>query len=119
MWEKTWHGRIINERVQQKNWIIKAQAGGQSGCATVDHISVLKQTFQKINDTGITAYIIFVDVQRSKSKALLNAIIYAFRENGVTKKQQKIENVNEINPNITTRIQLGIDSLEKSIYKMG
>ena len=38
--------RIIIDRVKQLVRITKAQAGGKSGCATVDHLIVLKQTIQ-------------------------------------------------------------------------
>ena len=63
--------------------ITKAQAGGRSGCSTVDHLIVLKQTIQEIRKKGHTAYIIFLDVQKAYDKAWLDAILYALNTNGV------------------------------------
>ena len=72
--------RIINERVKQQVQITKAQAGGKSGCATVDHLIVLEQTIQEIQEKGHTAYIIFLHVQKAYDKAWLDAIIYTLHK---------------------------------------
>ena len=90
--------RIINERVRQQVRITKAQAGGKSGCATVDHLTVLKQTIQEINDKGHTAYIIFLDVQKAYDKAWLDAI-HALHMN------KNLRMIKRINSNLTARIQ--------------
>ena len=82
--------RIINERVKQQVQIMKAQAGGKSGCATVDHLIVLKQTIQEIQEKGHTAYIIFLDVQKAHDKAWLDAIIYTLHKNGVHDKNLRM-----------------------------
>ena len=75
--------RIIKERVKKQVAITKAQAGEISGCSTVDHLIVLKQTIQEIRNKGHTAYIIFLDVQKAYDKAWLDAILYALNTNGV------------------------------------
>ena len=95
--------RIVSESVKQKVWITKAQAGGKSGCATVDHLIVLKQTIQEINDKRLTAYIIFLDVQKAYGKAWLDAILYALHINGV--KDQNLRMIKRINSNLTARIR--------------
>ena len=95
--------RIINERVKQQVQITKAQAGGKSGCATVDHLIVLKQTIQEIQEKGHTAYIIFLDVQKAYDKAWLDAIIYTLHKNGVHDKNLRM--IKKINSNLTARIQ--------------
>ena len=46
----------------------------------MDHFIVLKQTIQEINDKGLTAYTIFLDVQKAYDKAWLDAILYAFEK---------------------------------------
>ena len=42
----------------------------------MDHFIVLKQTIHEINDKGLTAYTIFLDVQKAYDKAWLDAIRY-------------------------------------------
>ena len=82
--------RIINERVKQQITIAKAQAGGKPGCATTDHLIVLKQTIQEITEKKQTAYIIFLDVQKAYDKAWLDAIMYALLKNGVEGKNLRM-----------------------------
>ena len=95
--------RIINERVKQQVQITKAQASGKSGCATVEHLIVLKQTIQEIQEKGHTAYVIFLDVQKAYDKAWLDAIIYTLHKNGVHDKNLRM--IKKINSNLTARIQ--------------
>ena len=95
--------RIINQRVKQQVRITKAQAGGKSGCATVDHLIVLKQTIQEIDDKGLTACIIFLDIQKVYDKAWLDAILHALHMNGV--KDKNLRMIKRMNSNLTARIQ--------------
>ena len=95
--------RIINEKVKKEVTITKAQAGGKTGCSTVDHLIVLKQTIEKIRDKGQTAYIIFLDVQIAYDKAWLDAILYALHQNGVEVKNLRM--IKNLNSNLTARIQ--------------
>ena len=73
--------RIIKERVKQQIQLTKAEAGGKSGCATVDHRIVLKQTIQEIQEKGhnLPGSV----VQKAYDKAWLDAIVYAIQKNGV------------------------------------
>ena len=75
----------------------------KSGCATVDHLIVLKQTMQEIQEKRHTAYIIFLDVQKAYDKAWLDAIIYTLDKNGVHDKNLRM--IKKINSNLTARIQ--------------
>ena len=95
--------RIINERVKKQITITKAQAGGKPGCATTDHLIVLKQTIQEITEKKQTAYIIFLDVQKAYDKAWLDAIMYALHKNGVEGKNLRM--IKKLNSNLTARIQ--------------
>ena len=94
---------IINERVKKEVTITKAQAGGKTGCSTVDHLIVLKQTIEEIRAKGQTAYIIFLDVQKAYDKAWLDAILYALHQNGVEGKNLRM--IKNLNSNLTARIQ--------------
>ena len=60
--------RIINERVKQHVVITNAQAGGIEGNSTVDHLIVLKQTVKEITSKKLTAYVVFLDVQKAYDK---------------------------------------------------
>ena len=95
--------RIINERVKQHVVITNAQAGGIQGNSTVDHLIVLKQTVQEINNRNQTAYVVFLDVQKAYDKAWLDAILYVLRKNGVEGKNLNI--VKKLNSNLTAKIQ--------------
>ena len=81
--------RIINERVKKEVAITKAQAGGKT---------VLKQTIEEIRAKGLTAYIIFLDVQKAYDKAWLDAIMYALHQNGVEGKNLRM--IKNLNPNL-------------------
>ena len=95
--------RIINERVKKEVNITKAQAGGKQGCSTVDHLIALKQTIKEIRNKGLTAYIIFLDVQKAYDKAWLDAILYALSKNGIQGKNLRI--IKKLNSNLTAKIQ--------------
>ena len=73
----------------------KAQAGGKPGCSTVDHLIVLKQTIKEIRDKEMTAYIIFLDVQKAYDKAWLDAIFYG----------KNLRMIKKLNSNLTARAQ--------------
>ena len=83
--------------------ITKAQAGGQSGCSTVDHPIVLKQTIEEIRAKGQTAYIIFLDIQKAYDKAWLYVILYALHQNGV--KGKNLRMIKNLNSSLIARIQ--------------
>ena len=88
--------------------ITNAQAGGIEGNSTVDHLIVLKQTVKEITSKKLTAYVVFLDVQKAYDKALLDAILYALMKNGVegknlsiikkTQQQPHGQNPNQIRP---------------------
>ena len=95
--------RILNERVKQHVVITNAQAGGIEGNSTVDHLIVLKQTVKEITSKKLTAYVVFLDVQKAYDKAWLDAILYALIKNGVEGKNLNI--IKKLNSNLTARIQ--------------
>ena len=86
--------RIINERVKKQITITKAQAGGKPGCATTDHLIILKQTIQEITEKKQTAYIIFLDVQKAYDKAWLDAIMYALQKKRSRREEPKNDKKN-------------------------
>ena len=82
--------RIINERVKQHVVITNAQAGGIESNSTVDHPIVLKQTVKEITSKKLTAYVVFLDVQKAYNKAWLDAILYVLMKNRVEGKNLSI-----------------------------
>ena len=83
--------------------ITNAQAGGIEGNSTVDHIIVLKQTVKEITSKKLTAYVVFLDVQKAYDKAWLDAILCVLMKNGVEGKNLSI--IKKLNSNLTARIQ--------------
>ena len=93
----------INERVENRLHITKAQTGGKSGSSTADHLVVLKQAIKEMCKNGKTAYIIFLDVLKAYDKAWLGAIIYTLYKNGIEGKNLRM--TKKLNSNLTAKIQ--------------
>ena len=51
----------------------------------------------------MTAYIIFLDVQKAYDKAWLDAILYALNQNGIQGKNLRM--IKKLNSNLTARVQ--------------
>ena len=101
--------RIINNRISKVVNISEAQAGGQKGKATADHLLILNTIIQthKNKNKNEDMYIAFLDVTKAYDKAWLNAIIYALYNSGLTGKDWNIlKHINE-NLTATTRTQYG------------
>ena len=73
----------------------EAQAGGQKGKATVDHLLRLKNT---IRQNRKDAYITFLDVTKAYDKAWLDAILYVMHKEGTDLPTWKL--VKELNSNL-------------------
>ena len=95
--------RIINERVKNQVTITESQAGDKPWCSTVNHQIVQKQTISEIRAKELTAYIIFIDVQKAYDKAWLDAISYALHQNRVGGKNLRM--IKNLNSNLTAKIQ--------------
>ena len=95
--------RILNERVKKEVYITKAQGGGITGNATVDHLIVLKEAIRQIRKRGKTAYVVFLDVQKAYDKAWLDAILFTMKKNGITDKN--LEMMRKMNTGLTARIR--------------
>ena len=97
--------RIINNRITQKIKITEAQAGGQKGKATADHLTIInniiKQTKRKKKDKKL--YIALLDVTKAYDKAWLNAILYALHKSGIDGKEWRI--TRNLNQNLTATIK--------------
>ena len=94
--------RIINNRISKTINITEAQAGGQKGRATVDHLTRLKDTIQTIRNNKKPAYIVFLDVTKAYDKAWLDAILYIMHKEGTELPMWKI--AKELNSNLRARI---------------
>ena len=105
---------MINERVLKKVNKTKAQAGGKPGCSTVDHLIALKQTIKEIRDKGMTAYIIFLDVQKTYDKAWLDAILYALNQNGIKGKNLRMIKKTQLQPHRQSLDQLWTNQEDKN-----
>ena len=92
----------------------KAQAGGKPGCSTVDHLIVLKQTIKEIRDKGMTAYIIFLDVQKAYDKAWLDAILHALNQNGIQGKNLRMMKKTQLQPHSQSPDQIWTNQEDKN-----
>ena len=75
--------RIINNRVSNLIEMTQAQAGGQKGKSTTDHILIIKELIQKAKEVKKPIYIAFLDVTKAYDKAWLDAIMYVMHKNGL------------------------------------
>ena len=88
--------RLINNRIVKQITMTEAQAGGQKGHSTTDHLLILKDTIQHIRNQRKTAYVIVLEVTKAYDKAWIDAILYMANKNGVeTKIWNIIRNLNE------------------------
>ena len=95
--------RIINNRITPMINMTEAQAGGQKGRATVDHLLILKDTIQTIRNNKKPAYIAFLDVTKAYDKAWLDAIMYVMHKQGTNLNIWKL--IKELNSNLTARLK--------------
>ena len=81
----------------------EAQAGGQKGRATVDHLIRLNDTIQIIRNNRKPAFVAFLDVSKAYDKAWLDAILYVMYKEGTELAMWKI--IKELNSNLTARLK--------------
>ena len=95
--------RIINNRTTEKIDMTQAQAGGQKGKSTTDHILIIKELTQKAKEMKKPIYIAFLDVTKAYDKAWLNAIMYVMHKSGL--KDSLWQVVKNLNENLTAQLQ--------------
>ena len=97
--------RILNNRLTKTAKITDAQAGGQKGRATADHLLILNTIIKqhKKSTKKEDMHIAFLDVTKAYDKAWLNAILYALNRSGLSGKDLNI--VKNINKNLTATIR--------------
>ena len=95
--------RLVNNRIKNTVKFTEAQAGGQQGKSTSDHINILKTLINYSKSTRKPIHIIFLDVTKAYDKAWINAILYVLHKNGLKGKDWRI--VKCINENLTAKIK--------------
>jgi hypothetical protein len=97
--------RIMNDRIKKETKITEAQAGGQKGVATADHLmilnSIINQTKKQRKKQEL--HIVFLDVTKAYDKAWLKAILYTLNKSGLQGKNWRI--AKELNENLTATIR--------------
>ena len=94
--------RIINNRISSKIDMTEAQAGGQKGKATTDHLLIIKELIQKAKQQRKPIYIAFLDVTKAYDKAWLDAITYVMHKSGL--KDSLWQVVRNLNMNLTAQL---------------
>ena len=94
--------RIINNRAIDEIEMTEAQAGGQKGKSTTDHILILKELTQKAKESKKAIYVAFLDVTKAYDKAWLDAIMYVMHKNGL--KDALWQVVKNLNENLTAKL---------------
>ena len=97
--------RLIDNRIRQQLIITDAQAGGQKGKSTTDHLLILKDTIQHIRNQKKTAYLIFLDVTKAYDKAWMKALIYTLYKNGTKDRTWKHNQKTQRKPHGTDQDQ--------------
>ena len=95
--------RIVNNRMTPKINMTEAQAGGQKGKATVDHLLRLTNTISHIRQNRKDAYITFLDVTKAYDKAWLDAILYVMHKEGTELPTWKL--VKELSSNLKATLK--------------
>lgn len=95
--------RIINNRITPRINMTEAQAGGQKGAATVDHLMRLKDTIRHIRSKRKPTYIAFLDVTKAYDKAWLDSIMYVMNKHGTDLPTWRI--IKDLNTNLTATLK--------------
>ena len=95
--------RIVNNRVTEDVDMTQAQAGGQKGKSTTDHILIIKELIQKAREQKKPLYIAFLDVTKAYDKAWLDAIMYVMHKSGLRDSLWQV--VKNLNENLTAQLQ--------------
>jgi hypothetical protein len=93
--------RIINNRTLPQINMTEAQAGGQKGKSTTDHVMILHEIL-KIPKKNQPIFLTFLDVTKAFDKAWDDAIMYVMDKNGV--KHPNWIMMKRLNENLTARI---------------
>ena len=76
--------------------ISEAQADGQKGKATTDHLLILKDLIKDAQNKRKTSYVAFLDATKAYDKAWLDGIMYAMHKRGLQNTHwQVVRNLNQ------------------------
>ena len=95
--------RMINERITGMVNISEAQAGGKRGCATVDHLLLIKELIKAAKKDKKNVYLTYLDVAKAYDKVWLTGIMYVMYKEGLTDNHWTI--VKRLNENLTAQPQ--------------
>ena len=95
--------RIINNRAKEKLIISEAQAGGQKGKSTSDHIRAHNDLITIGLENKTPVYVTYLDVTKAYDKAWLEAILYVLLKQGLNDPTWTA--IKNLNQNLTAKIQ--------------
>ena len=75
--------RMVNNRATLMADMTDAQAGGQKGRATTDHLLILKEAINAARTQKQPVYATFLDVTKAYDKAWIDAIMYVMNKRGI------------------------------------
>lgn len=92
--------RVVNNRVKEEVQMSEAQAGGQEGSATTDHIITVKELI-KLSKKRL--WIVYLDVTKAYDKAWADGIMHVMYKQGLKSKMWLV--VKRLNENLTARVE--------------
>ena len=95
--------RIIDKRAKNKLMISEAQAGGQKGKSTSDHIRAHNDLITLGRESKKPVYVTYLDVTKAYDKAWLDAILYVLLKQGLTDPTWTA--IKNLNKNLTAEIK--------------
>jgi hypothetical protein len=96
--------RMLDQRIKNSINITEAQAGGQRGKATSDHLLIINSLIQQNKlKHNKTTYIALLDVTKAYDKAWNDAIIYTANSSGIEGKNLRI--MKKLNENLNAKIK--------------
>ncbi len=101
--------RIINNRITKQVQITEAQAGGQKGKATADHLTIVNNIIKqhKAKKSTKPLHIALLDVTKAYDKAWLNAILYTLNKSGLKDKEWTLTRKLNLDLTATIRTKYG------------
>ena len=94
---------IVNRRLLKTIEVSQAQAGGQKGASTTDHVFILRNIIEISKKEGRHLLISFFDVKKAYDRANMDDMLYILHKNGFSGKIWRLTRL--LNVDLTARIK--------------
>ena len=94
---------VINRRLVRTVELSQAQAGGQKGASTTDHVFILRNVIALSQKEGKHLFISFFDVKKAYDRACMDDMLYVINQNGFKGKAWRLTRA--LSTNLTAKVK--------------